>query len=263
MKLSEKISQLGKADLHIHSNYSDARPSVEKILEYVQNKTNLNVIAITDHDAINGALKAQKIAKQKKYRFEVVVGEEVSTKDGHILALFIKERIEPGLVARNTIEKIHKQGGIAIAAHPFYHTRLRSGRKSHLMDGIGFVTLIKEKENIDGIEVINATPTLKTINRSARFINDSLILKAETGSSDAHILQAIGKAYTVFEGSSAQELYDALKNGQTRAMDGKWNIWALLRYLFFFLPKGLRVSVFTLFHGRQKKQPKVINLPRS
>ena len=81
--------KLGKADLHIHTNYSDGKPSVEEILEYVQNKTDLDVIAITDHDTIEGAVLAKKIASEKKYRFEVIIGEEVSAQEGHIVGLFL------------------------------------------------------------------------------------------------------------------------------------------------------------------------------
>ena len=84
-------THLGKADLHIHSNCSDGKPSIEEILEYVEHKTDLDVIAITDHDTIDGALLAQELMKRKKYRFEVIIGEEISTKRGHIIGLFLKK----------------------------------------------------------------------------------------------------------------------------------------------------------------------------
>lgn len=261
MKITEKIEKLGKADLHIHSNFSDARPSIEEILDYVQNSTQLNLIAICDHDTIDGALKAKRLIKHKKYRFDVIIGEEISTKEGHILGLFLNEKIVSGRSAHDTILEIKKQGGLAIAAHPLQHVRFKS-RSAILMDGIGFVTLLKEKENLDGVETINATPTLSKVNHGARFLNDTLIMKAEVGSSDAHILHAIGKAYTVFEGTTAAELKDALLNCQTKSVSAKWNFTSLMRYLFFFLPKGLRLTFNTLIHGRHKKRPKLINFPK-
>ena len=101
LKKIEDFRHLGKADLHIHSNFSDGKPSVQEILDYTQNYTDLNIIAITDHDTIAGALEAHKLMLQKYYRFELIIGEEVTAEEGHILGLFLTEAIEPGLTARN------------------------------------------------------------------------------------------------------------------------------------------------------------------
>lgn len=260
-KIDEIIDHLGQADLHIHSNFSDAKPSIEEILEYVEKKTDLNVIAITDHDTIEGALKAQKIVKEKDYRFEVIVGEEISTLEGHVLGLFLKKVIKSGLSVEETLRLIKEQNGVTIAPHPFYHTRMNNG-KTILMDGIGLITLLKEKDKFDGIEVLNATPVLRKDNVRAGFINNALLVISETGSSDAHILDAIGKGYTLFEGRTTQDLREALKNGQTRAGSRDWNFMALFRYLFFFIPSGFRIALFSIVHGRRKKRPQIINCPR-
>jgi len=263
IKNIEKHSRLhlGKADLHIHSNYSDAKPSIEEILEYVQHKTDLDVIAITDHDTLEGALLAQELVKGKKYRFEVVVGEEVSTKRGHIIGLYLKKLIPANLSIHETIERIQKEGGVVIAPHAFHHTRLNNG-KNITMDGIGVINLIKEKDNLEGVEIINATPTLGGENLKASFINNTLILQAEIGSSDAHILDAIGKGYTVFEGRTAKDVKEAIIKNQTKALNGSWNFLALAKYLFFFIPRGLRLFWNTVSHGRIEKSPQIINIPK-
>src|ERR1700736_5106027 len=86
----------GKADLHMHSTYSDGCATIEEILEYVQQQTSLDVIALTDHDVIDGALRARDLWARGSYRFDFVVGEEVSTADGHLLALFIEKRVPAG-----------------------------------------------------------------------------------------------------------------------------------------------------------------------
>ena len=86
-----------KADLHIHSNHSDGLASIPEIMEYVQHRTDLSVIAITDHNTIEGALFAQSLAEL--YDFEVVVGTEVSSSEGHILGLFLEEDVRAGHVA--------------------------------------------------------------------------------------------------------------------------------------------------------------------
>src|SRR6185437_2939873 len=101
----------GRADLHMHTRFSDGRPTVRAVLGHAARRTNLQVLAITDHDCIEGALEAQ--ALQEQYPFQVFVGEEVSSRDGHILALFIRQCVPPGLSAAETIDAIHEQGGVA------------------------------------------------------------------------------------------------------------------------------------------------------
>ncbi|MEI6144457.1 MAG: CehA/McbA family metallohydrolase [Candidatus Berkelbacteria bacterium] len=245
VKKLENYIGLGSADVHIHSNFSDGRPTIEQILEYVQNYTDLDVIAITDHDTIEGAQLAVKIAENNNYRFDVVVGEEISSKHGHILGLFLKEAIKPGHSAHTTLEQIHKQGGVAIPSHPFMHTNFNDPTQA-TMDGIGAKQLISNKYLIDAVEVVNGTPTLADENLAASALNKTMLFRGETGGSDAHIVEAIGRAYTVFEGKTAADLKRALKNHQTKAIYGTWSVLALIKYLFFYIPLGLRLTWHTL-----------------
>lgn len=249
----EEFVHLSKADLHMHTLYSDGAPTVAELLDYIQNKTDINFIAITDHDTIEGALEAQTLMKKKEYRFGLVLGEEVSSQEGHILALFIQEKVPAGLTAHETIKNIHAQGGLAVAAHPFEQTRFNN---SHMimMDGVGAVTLINERKNFDGIEIVNATPTLNDENIRASALNKSMLSLSETGSSDAHIKEAVGRAYTLFEGRSISDLKKALQNQQTQAIQARWTIMALVKYLFFFIPRGLRIAINTIRHGRRPKR---------
>jgi predicted metal-dependent phosphoesterase TrpH len=84
---------LGKADLHIHTAAGDGSSSVEEVLRYVERHTDLDVVAITDHDEVAGSLKAIELARRNGYRFEVIPGLEVTTRDGHLLALFVEQRV--------------------------------------------------------------------------------------------------------------------------------------------------------------------------
>jgi len=261
MALIEQVSKLGKADLHIHTNFSDGKNSVEEVLSYTQDYTDLDVIAITDHNTIDGALEARKIALKNNYRFEVIVGEEISTMHGHIIGLFLDSKVESGMSVEKTLKSIKKQGGLTIAPHPFFHTRMKTNN-GLLMDGIGVVRLIREKSSIDGVEGINATPSLAQENIRAQFVNNALIFKAEIGSSDAHIKDIIGKGRTLFEGKSAEELRAAIENGQTKAVSERKNFSAILKYGFFFLPKGTRMFFYTLFHGRTAKRPRIIGIDK-
>ena len=258
--LHNQLKDLAKADIHIHSNFSDAAMSIEEILDYVENKTNLDVIAITDHDTIDGALYAKELMKKKKYRFELIVGEEISSSDGHILGLFLEKRIKPLQSAHDTIAQIHEQGGLAIPAHPFYNSRMNSGLTTWAQ-GLGAATLIQEKDAIDGLETVNATPTYDKENLRAKYINRLLIFESETGSSDAHILEAIAKGYTLFEGRTAEALRRAIITHQTQAMNDSWDLFGVLRYAYFFLPTGLRTFFNTLVHGPREKKLQIVKFP--
>lgn len=242
------IEKLGKADLHIHSTYSDGRDSIEEILYYVENNTSLDVIAICDHNQIAGAKIAQQLAKVKNMRIEVIVGEEITSSEGHIIGLFLKDNIRSGSPAKEVLKNIKSQGGIAVAPHPFFHTKFRSSDLER-MDGVGVTTLINLRKYFDAVEVVNASPGMSSENLRAGILNNTILLKAETGSSDAHMLEVIGKSYTLFEGKTASDLKHEILQGQTKAGKRKWSLFGMLRYGFFLLPRGLRIFLYTLFHG--------------
>jgi predicted metal-dependent phosphoesterase TrpH len=224
MEIMKRQQRFGQADLHIHTCYSDGRPSVRAVLDHVARRTSLQVIAITDHDTIDGALAAQEL--QQQYPFELIVGEEVSSREGHILALFISRRVPPRLSAAETIAAIHEQGGIAIAAHPFITTF------GDPVQGIGkkYAAL-----PFDAVEVENSTPFMYWANFRARRHNRRLARMPEVGNSDAHIVEAIGKSYTNFAGSTADDLRRALIQGQTTAHASNYGSRELLAYLAFWI----------------------------
>ena len=110
--------RLGRADLHIHTVASDGTSTVVEILEYAERRTDLDVIGIADHERIDAAVAGRDIARAQGLRIEVVVGEEITTLGGHLLALFLEERVRPLRSLRRTILEVHEQGGLAIPAHP-------------------------------------------------------------------------------------------------------------------------------------------------
>ena len=97
---------VSRAHLHIHTSYSDGLPEPEATVNYAAACTQLQVIAITDHDTLDGAWQAHDYCRQHRDTFghlEVIIGEEVSSHDGHILGLFLRERAPPGMSADDTI----------------------------------------------------------------------------------------------------------------------------------------------------------------
>ena len=219
------IDNWGKADLHIHSDHSDGLSRIPEIMEYVQNRTDLDVIAITDHNTIEGALFAQSLSEL--YDFEVVIGEEVSSKEGHILGLFLTEAVPAGMSGADTIRAIEEQGGVAVIAHPFANRAFGPfGLNSvgHALDDLAFKAL----------EVYNSSPYLIYANRLAAktFAGGQGI--AATGGSDAHVTKAIGKGYTIFRGSTAEELRTSIDELETRACAGRQGLSVAWRYALHY-----------------------------
>ncbi|HLY32123.1 MAG TPA: PHP-associated domain-containing protein, partial [Ktedonobacterales bacterium] len=201
----------------MHTIYSDGAATVEQALAHVRDHTRLDVIAITDHDAIEGALRARDLAAQGEYPFEVIVGEEVSTREGHLLTLFITKRIPPGLSIERSIELAHAQGGLAIVAHPF-NRLFRFSVQREVMERLWRQPDIHP----DGVETLNASFAGIGCYRLATQITRERYHWAETGSSDAHTLNAIGSAHTLYPGSGAEALRVALLERQTQARGGYW-----------------------------------------
>jgi predicted metal-dependent phosphoesterase TrpH len=225
----------GSADLHIHTCYSDGRPTPRQVLSHVRAMGEVQVIAITDHNTIAGAERAAALAPE--YGVAVIVGEEVSSTGGHILGLFLQERVPPGLSAEDTIRAIHAQAGIAVAAHPCYRPLRPQGPDGRpTMESVG---PLMETLPFDAVEVVNGTPFLGPANQRAQCRNRGATRRAEVGASDAHILPAIGKGYTRFSGRTPEELRHAILEGRTVAWSRPYSVGDLAAYLRFWLGVSL------------------------
>lgn len=223
MQQAHSFGKLGRADVHMHSTFSDGSGTIEQILWHAQHHTNLAVIALTDHDVIEGALRARDLWARGRYRFDFIVGEEVSTQHGHLLALFIEKHIRPGLSMERSIDLVHEQGGLAIVAHPMNRV-FRHSCQREVLDRIVWSQDIW----LDGIETWNASFCGIYANRVAMSTNRRVYGWPELGNSDAHTLSAIGSGCTWFEGANALDLRASIGSGQT-APGGK--LWSVNDYL--------------------------------
>jgi hypothetical protein len=224
------------ADLHMHTTHSDGTGTVAEVLEFAQARTDLAVIAITDHDTIQGALRARDQVAAGGYRFELIVGEEISTREGHLLALFLERPVRPGLSIERSIELVHAQGGLAIVAHPF-NRLFRHSVQRPVMD-----RLLRQPEvHPDGIETLNGSFAGIGSSRVAMTLARRIYRWAETGGSDAHTPTAIGCARTRFAGATAADLRAALVARTTAPAGGYWaarEYAALARYRLAMRGKG-------------------------
>ena len=196
-----------KLEMHSHTHYSkgtvviqDGVESPETMVKTAAEK-GLGGIFITDHDVIRGAEEAQKYAK--KYGIKVFKGEEVSTAKGHVLALGIEERILPGKSVEETVDIIHDQGGIAIAAHPFDIKRT----------GIG-----EDCIKCDAIEFHNSLCVDRLSNiRASRFGKEHKL--NGISSSDAHSRGMVGMGITETNSDSLDEILKDLKYGRVELVN--------------------------------------------
>jgi predicted metal-dependent phosphoesterase TrpH len=190
-------ARAGRADLHIHTTLSDGAATPEQVAAVLA-RGDLDVAAVTDHDAVEGALRVRQLLGGRGP--EIIVGTEVSSADGHVLALFVQRDVPAGRDAHETVRLIHEQGGLAVAAHPYFP--------------ICSLGDLAARAGFDGIEIANGTPLGELANRRARRRLGGT-RRGLLGGSDAHVLRAIGHVTTRFPGRSAADLRSAIERGET------------------------------------------------
>ncbi len=214
-----------KADLHIHTTFSDGHSSPKEAVMAAIEK-NINCISITDHDETEGAIEAIRFGFDKDIL--IIPGIEVTTKSGHILGINVKKKITKGLSPERAIEEIRSQGGLAMIAHPFDWPleNFKGGE-----DNIRFL-------RPDGVEAFNASVFVKSSNKKAfnfaRENNFSFI-----AGSDAHSTEFIGRGYLEIPGiiKSEDDLIRAIKEkrGEPRGVAlSAWELLKMFRYIPFY-----------------------------
>ena len=189
-----------KVDMHTHSEYSpDSRTPLTSQAAAIK-AAGLNVVCATDHNTIEGALRLRELADG----FRVIVGEEVSSRDGEIIGLFLDKAVPRGLSAEETIARIHDQGGLVSVPHPFSRNR-----RFHLRRSV----LESVWKDIDAIEVFNAREAFTQDNvRAAAFAKEKGLPGAV--GSDAHRASEIGRAWVeVEEFAGRDDFIAALREG--------------------------------------------------
>jgi predicted metal-dependent phosphoesterase TrpH len=205
---SSGSAALGRADLHLHTRASDGLMSAIDLVDYVEHETDLDVIAITDHDETSASLEAQAWAVRQGYRVQVIPGVEVTTRDGHLLALFVEERPPALRSLQATAEWVLSRGGLCLAPHPFT-------RWTHSLSG-STLAAAADAELLAGVEVLNASLAGRASRPHALRFADRRGLAA-IGSSDAHMASMVGLARTRFVGRMPHDLRVAIENRTTQA----------------------------------------------
>jgi predicted metal-dependent phosphoesterase TrpH len=209
----------GKADMHIHTLYSDGTASVPQILDHVEALTDLDVIAITDHERIDGALRAAELHAAGDFSYDLVVGEEITTRRGHVLALFVTERLPALRPLDETLRAIHAAGGLAIAAHPLAPIPLSIGRRSLR----GVRDHKHEHVHFDALELFNPSYAGRVRQDARLTLNAAELDLPGVGNSDGHVLEGIGSGFTTFSGHTAEDYRRSLLAGDVTAEGAHWS----------------------------------------
>jgi predicted metal-dependent phosphoesterase TrpH len=210
-----------KADLHVHTAYSNDSIITPEELVFYAKKRGLNAVAVTDHNQVEGALK---IAKETD--FMIIPGTEVSSLQGHIVGLNVNEIVPRDLSADETVDKIHMAGGIAIACHPY----------ALLKGSIGRHVTAK----FDAIETINAsTFPFRSASSKAEKLAERFCLPRVAGT-DAHYGPVIGCAYTVIDSElNVEAILEAIVKGQCEPAGGPLTLMMRLQNQGRFFKKYL------------------------
>ena len=189
-----------RLDLHIHSTFSrDGTATPGEIVQRCR-QLGLDGFAIADHNEIKGSLEA--VSYSRDLGLLAVRAVEISTNEGHILSYGVSELVPKGLSIRETIDRVHALGGIAVAAHPV-----------RFPSGIGLEAT--EHHRFDAIEVLNGGNSRRSNGRAGRLAERSG--KPVTAGSDAHRIDEIGKSYVEMDvASSEDDIISSISRGRAR-----------------------------------------------
>ncbi len=209
------MTPLLKIELHCHTYASgDSLVNPRDLLDEARRK-GVDRLAITDHNEIWAALEAQQMDPER-----VIVGEEVLTTKGELLAFFVQEKVPRGLKPEAAIERLREQGAYISVSHPF-------DRQRH---GWALADLEAIAPLVDAVEVFNARCVLPQINRSAQEFAQTHALAGTVGS-DAHLLWEVGRAtLRVRPFTTRDEFAEAVREGQMEG--GASPLWVRFGSLF-------------------------------
>lgn len=212
MNQSNNTLEMMCIDLHCHSEASWDCITPLALIPKRCRERGIVVQAITDHDEIWGAQQLKAMVEEQQLPLTVIVGEEITTCEGEIIGLFLKERIERGLTPEETVAQIKAQGGLVLLPHGF--DRLKRGR---LLSG----AIERIAQDIDIVETFNTRVSHPKYNREAAlWAKERGLLMS--GGSDAHTLADVGSAWVEVPAQSIDEPADLLRALAGSTPTGDW-----------------------------------------
>jgi predicted metal-dependent phosphoesterase TrpH len=213
---------LGRADLHVHpvgngTSLGDPATFLAALLA-----AGLDLVGLTDHDRVDVA--AELAARGADAGLVLVVGEEIATREGHVVGLGLRDLVAPGAALGDTIAEIHAQGGIAVIAHPLLAIPTSASRSilEELAQG-------PAERRPDALEAFNARVAWlpgyrRRVERLAAATGYAVV-----GCSDAHRPGDVGRGVTRYQGRTFDDLRAAIAAGETATEGRAFGVRDLLR----------------------------------
>ena len=169
-------------ETHCHTYWStDCLMLPERLIE-AAGKAGLDRLAITDHNLIGGAQELARLAPGL-----IIVGEEIKTSEGELLAYYVHEHVPRGLTPEETIRRLRDQQAAISVAHPFDHERSGAWTEANLRRILPLV---------DAVEVFNARCIVRNANQLAAAFAATTGKPGSAGS-DAHSYREVGRTQMI------------------------------------------------------------------
>lgn len=205
----------GRADLHIHPSDDPGAGSSPDAFYAALLASDLDVAVLADHDRIDVALELVARSRGEQTRIELLVGEEITSRGGHVLGIGLTARVPRGFSLIETIAAIHEQGALAVIAHPLLPVWTAASEQTLIALAEG-----DPRSRPDALEAMHPLAAWlpgwrRRVEELATRLGYSVV-----GGSDAHLARSVGWGRTVFPGRSAADLFGAIRAGQAWA-EGK------------------------------------------
>lgn len=205
-----------KVEFHCHTHVSNDSLTRPGDLVRAARKKGIDRLIITDHNSIAGAQAAHALDPGL-----VIVGEEIMTTRGEILASFVKEEIPAGLSPEDTIKQLKQQGAFISVSHPFDEMRKGGWEENDLLDIL---------PHVDAIEVFNSRCMLPRFNERAQAFAAKHKIAGTVGS-DAHAAFEVGRSLLLLEPfTGPQEMRAVIGRGIPQVKWSPWWVHLVSRY---------------------------------
>lgn len=192
-----------KIEFHIHTIASKDSIQSKFLMLLMCKIKKIDVLAITDHNEISYAQKNKKFFE--KHNIKIIVGEEIFTRDGEIIGLFLTQKITPNLSVEDTVKLIKQQKGLVYIPHPYDEKRAKTVLKIEALEKI--------KNEIDFIEINNGRNIDEKFSIKQNEIAEKYKLRKIVGS-DAHTFYELGRNYCLIKEFQKDTLIKNIEQGE-------------------------------------------------
>ena len=206
------LPPIGLADLHVHPSGNAVSAKTARAVYAALRESGLQVVALTDHNRVDVARELVARSRDEGIPIELVVGEEITTTEGHLLGVGLTARVPAGLSLADAVIAVHDQGGVAVVAHPLLPGSMAASARLlvELAEG-------DPRARPDALEAMHPMAAWVPgwrgrVERLAQRCGYAIV-----GGSDAHVARSVGRARTGFHGETGADLMAAIRRRETWA----------------------------------------------